>query len=100
MRAFEKLLSLSSLNICATAANHFCSIEKGSGEQIINVIGLYDVEYLGEEILSLEYKPTAVYGLEYLGEEVFTIEYKKNETYNIEYLGEEIIDIKYRCNKE
>lgn len=31
MRAFEKLLSLSNINACATAAQHFCSIVLGSG---------------------------------------------------------------------
>lgn len=79
MTTGEVLYDRSTLNN-GTALEHFLSMQGSvAGETLINVVGLYDVEYLGEEnnIVS------------YLGQEKISVEYIDNETLEIEYLGEE-----------
>ena len=79
---------------CHTIKEHFCSSIEG--ERIINVVGLYDVEYLGEELNIIEYLPEELVYVEYVNE-VIDVEYLGEELNIIEYLPPELIEIEFKC---
>ena len=71
----------------------------GGGETIINVVGLYDVEYLGEETNLVEYIEQETILVEYLATDELTIEYLGEETNLIEYIEQELIEIESLCQQ-
>lgn len=98
MTTGERLVEISTLS-SATALDHFLNIESISGVGTVNVVGLYDLEYLGEENNLLEYQPESVSTIAYQNVDVIDISYLGEVNNLIEYLPIEEVQIEFICQK-
>lgn len=100
MIAADKLLELSSINGCATAAQHFCSITQTGGENVIRTFGEYLIEYIAETIEKIEYVVQDVLCIEYIDQDHTEniIEYIPDDSLDIAYINNEIT-IEQICDK-
>lgn len=92
MTAGERLISLSSIAVCDTAQNHFCSIVLGA---IINrVYGSYDVKYIKTEKSKIKYFRPPTLDVKYIAPKTIDISYIMPEKQAIKYVASPTIKTK------
>ena len=94
MIASDKLLSLTTLVGCNTAAEHFCSITAG-GET--RVYGTYGVEYIPTEKSKMKYIVPDKVLVQYVPKRAIDIIYVKSVKQAIKYIVSPTIKIVHKC---
>jgi hypothetical protein len=101
MKAFEKLLELSSFNVCKTAAEHFCSIVKTNDvfTTVIRVFNSYKVTYIKTSINIIKYIETLASSIVYTKKENYNVTYNENNDALSIFIKAGTIKVTYICKQ-
>jgi len=91
MTAAEKLISLSSISGCDTAANHFCSVEQN------RVYAKYGLRYIPSVKSKMKYIIPDKVEVFYVPKKTIDILYIKSEKQTIKYVVKPTIKIVHKC---
>ncbi|WP_339877076.1 hypothetical protein [Olleya marilimosa] len=97
MRARDKLISLSNMQGCATAAEHFCSITSGGGDIIKRVYENYKIKYISENASIIKYLIPKKINIKYEPVKLIHIKYIETDKSAIKYIASKTIKITHKC---
>jgi len=97
MTAAEKLISLSSINGCATAATHFCAATNTGSTIEKRVYDNYKLRYVPETPSEIKYVAPSKMSMRYIPVQHINIRYMPTDKSAIKYIAPNTIKIKHQC---